>query len=586
MSEATQASISVPDRQSNPLPRRWISAFVALSVCLILFNTWKQRYGINADGITYLDLARSASHGDFAVFLNPYWSPLYPALLAIALKGFSWAQIPEIVIAHIVNALLALAALLSFTFLVRETFSQPGANPEFRPRIDNRALLALAYALFLVATLRMVGVAYVTPDHAVTAIVFLAAGLGCRLANQRGGYGAAAWLGVALAFGYFAKAPLMPLGILLLLLLALPKIGLRFRLREAALAASVFAALTAPYVATLSHREHKLTFGESGYLNYAWHVQQNTPRFYGWPNPSEETGFPVHPVHLLMSNPTVYEFADAPVPGTFPLWYDPVYFHQGLRVKLDAQKVGARLAVAPGKLTLAFGLVLFPLTLGIALLAILSGRQLFALRWAAPWLDIWSILAIFMFSCVDVLGRYIAPFSVILLISVFSALACTRREKPQAEKSTVVFAIALCVFLLFLWDEHEDLYRAPGPVNDGLLQMAVARDLSGLGLHPGDEIAVLGRPFDVCFAHVAQLRIVAVIGDQTEENEYDDFEVHTDSFWALGQKERVALDQALAQHGVKAIVTSDRCAAAIGKGWRPLGKMQYCVLLIGGPGSS
>ena len=53
-----------------------------------------------------------------------------------------------------------------------------------------------------------------------------------------------------------------------------------------------------------------------------------------------------------------------------------------------------------------------------------------------------------------------------------------------------------------------------------------------------------------------------------------------------GQKERVALDQALAQHGVKAIVTSDRCAAAIGKGWRPLGKMQYCVLLIGGPGSS
>jgi len=588
MNESAELSLSEPHtqiRQSPILPWRWVSVFIAISASLILFSTWERRYDIFADGISYLDMARYLSQGDLTVLFHPYWSSLYPAAIAIGLKAFSGTRMSEIEIAHIVNGLFALVALASFTFFVKELFRLTSSQLTGGEQVNPRGRLALAYGLFLLGVLKMIGVGIVTPDLAVAAIVFLAAGLGCRLASHLGHFRTAVCLGLVLGLGYFAKAPMLPLGVLLLLLLGLPKIGPPVRRRYLALAGAVFALIVAPYIAILGQRQHKFTFGESGYLNYAWHVQQSVPRYFGWANPSQDAGVPTHPVHLLGSNPMVYEFA-APAPGTFPLWYDPSYFHQGLRLKFDARKLIMRLRFAPQKLGLAFGKFFLPLFAGIGILAILAGRRLLTLRLAAPWLAIWSVIAAFTYALLILEDRYIGPFLAILFMLAFDAVASVGPEKRQKLRNLTIIATAVCLFLPFLRYEFEDLHRAPSPENDGLLHMTVAQHLSELGLRPGDKIAVLGLPFDVYFAHLAQLRIAAYIGDEVENDDLESTEVLDDSYWALGAKDLGSLRRILAEHGIKAIVTSDRCDFAIDRGWLSLGTNRYCALLIDSLGRS
>jgi hypothetical protein len=545
------------------------------SALLILFDAWAGRYFINSDGISYLDMARYLMRGDFSVLLHPYWSPMYPALLAIALKAFSAAQLPEIVIAHLMNALIGLGALLTFSFFIYEWFQFSAAKA--KNESDLRPRVALAYAFFVLGTLQMIGIRTISPDLLVAALVFLVAGLAFRLAGGHGKYTDAACLGVVLAASCFVKTPMLPLGLILLVLLALPASGAATRPRHIILAALIFLAILTPFVAILSQREHKFTFGESGRLNYAWLVLRTVPIHAGWVDATREAGIPAHPVRVLMSNPTIYEFANT-TPGTFPLWYDPAYFHQGLRVSFDAQKQVMRLLQVPTELGWLFVLFALPLVAGFGFLVLSAGRKISSAHLAAPWMVSWSILAILLYVLVVIESRYVGAFVTIFCFLVFEALSCIEIQKGEGVKRRVVFVTASLLVLLFLWCDLAYLRAEPSPENGGLTHLAVARELDGLGLHPGDEIAVLGNPFDVYYAHVAQLRVVAAIGDEVESD--DHIQYSTQSFWDLREKDLSSLRLLLARQGIKAIVTSDRCPYAIGKGWLPLDTNRFCAMLI------
>lgn len=563
-------------RHEPNLPRAWVRAFQVLSALLILFDAWEGRYFINSDGISYLDMARYLMRGDFAVLLHPYWSPAYPALLAIALKAFSTTQLPEIVIVHLVNALIGLGALLAFSFFIHEWYRFSAARVNSEPP-DLRSRVALAYALFVLGTLQMIGIRIVSPDLLIAALVFVEAGLAFRLASKHGKYTDAACLGVVLAASYFVKTPMLPLGLILLVLLALPAPGAATRPRHIILTALIFLALTMPFVAMLSQREHKLTFGESGRLNYAWLVLRTVPIHAGWVDATREAGIPTHPVRVLMPNPTIYEFANT-TPGTLPLWYDPTYFHQGLRVRFDAKKQLMRLLQVPAELGWLFVLFALPLVAGFGVLVVSAGRQLSSLHFAAPWMVVWSILAVLLYALVVIESRYIGAFVAIFCVLVFELINSIEIPKVEGLKRGVSFATALILVLLFLVCDLAYLHAAPSTENDGLTHLAVARELGGLGLHPGDEIAVLGNPFDVYYAHVAQFRVVAVIGDEVESD--DNVQYSTHRFWDLREKDLSSLRLLLARHGIKAIVTSDRCAYAIDNGWLPLDTNQFCAMLI------
>jgi len=221
-----------------------------------MLQAWVGRFYMDPDGISYLDMAGKLEHADFSPLVHPYWSPLYPSILAFALKTFP-APSTEFPVVHLVNCLIGLMALASFTFFILQYPRPAESITGFRCRTG------FAYALFLLGTLGAIGIAMVSPDLCVAACIYLAAGLCCRLAGGFGSNITSGLLGVTLGFACLAKAAMVPLGIVLLLLLAIPRLSGAVRRSSIAVALLCFAALLGPYVFALSRSQHHLTFGES-----------------------------------------------------------------------------------------------------------------------------------------------------------------------------------------------------------------------------------------------------------------------------------------------------------------------------------
>ena len=143
---------------------------------------------MNPDGVSYLDMTDLLLRGDYRPLAHPYWSPLYPCLLALLLKVSSASSETEAVIVHLGNGLVGLAALASFTFLVVQWQHLRVANQKTDlSLVAFRLRLAFAYLMFLWATIQMIGLALVTPDLCVAVLVYLAAALCFRMAGGSGG---------------------------------------------------------------------------------------------------------------------------------------------------------------------------------------------------------------------------------------------------------------------------------------------------------------------------------------------------------------------------------------------------------------
>src|SRR5512146_94624 len=128
------------------------SVLAALALLLAASHIHAVRFDLNADGISYLDLAGAFARGDYANSVNSYWGPAYPILLGVVLKLTGATGLHEFVVAHLVNLFLFALAILAFDWFWRcvvETARIP----------SNTALWLLGYLLFvslLVPTLNLV----------------------------------------------------------------------------------------------------------------------------------------------------------------------------------------------------------------------------------------------------------------------------------------------------------------------------------------------------------------------------------------------------------------------------------------------
>lgn len=83
-------------------------AWAAVATSLLL--AWLSRNTLNPDGVSYLDLARVLMSGDRAPFVQGYWSPLYPALVAMLSVVTAGSSAAWIAAAHVLNGIVAIAA--------------------------------------------------------------------------------------------------------------------------------------------------------------------------------------------------------------------------------------------------------------------------------------------------------------------------------------------------------------------------------------------------------------------------------------------------------------------------------------------
>src|SRR5262245_55620059 len=159
---------------------RSVHCWWGICLCCAGILAWTTRHSMSADGLSYLDLASRALSGGPTELLNGYWSPGYPALISIALFLFRPSADQEFPLIHFVNFLIFIFTLWSFSVFFRYWIIAPQEDEAVNE--DNKTYLTpFAFSTFLWFTLSFSGTNLVTPDLAVAAIVFLAAGITCRL---------------------------------------------------------------------------------------------------------------------------------------------------------------------------------------------------------------------------------------------------------------------------------------------------------------------------------------------------------------------------------------------------------------------
>ena len=225
---------------------------VGAAVVAVLLQAWWTRYAFNPDGVSYLDLAGRLRAGDVGSFVQGYWSPAFPALVAAVSAVTGGAPRTMLLVAHGVSAAAVIAAMLLLIAW--------GLRLD-RPRATVGALLAL-----LVVTDGFPKFETVTPDLLLLACMVW---LGYELLAHEG----ARWkvIGVVLGLAFLIKTSAWPwllLSVPLRLWAATDAPARRRVLRSSAIAAGV----AALWIVPLSLKSGRPTVGSAARLNYAWYV--------------------------------------------------------------------------------------------------------------------------------------------------------------------------------------------------------------------------------------------------------------------------------------------------------------------------
>lgn len=401
------------------------------SVAIIFgaIQAWGGRYEISPDGISYLDIADAYLRGDWAIAFNAQWSPLYCWLLIPVLLVVKHSPAWEFPAVHILNFAIYLFSLVCFDFLMRRLSRY---RREFEDgRLDNShdnsqaglpewAWITLGYALFMWASFEMINIAYVQPDLLVAASVYLATGILLGMRMGQAGWRAFIALGAVLGFGYLAKAPMFLLAFVFLALSLWAAGNTRKALPRAAVALVVFLSIAGPFIFAISEVKGRPTFGDSGKLNYAWYVNDVT-RFIHWQEGDIAYGTPAHTTRKIFDSPAVYEFA-RPIESTYPPWYDPSYWYEGVKPRFD---LAGQLKVLRWSAGVWWHL-LFNMQKGmivlILILLCMTGRSALRRRnlIVSSYLFVPALAAFGMFSLVNLEARYIAPFFVLACMGMLS----------------------------------------------------------------------------------------------------------------------------------------------------------------------
>ena len=517
---------------------------------------------MNPDGMSYVDIASNAARGGPAQLINGYWSPGYPAVLAIFLMAFRPSLEATYPVAHFANFCIFGLVMLGFAFFLKQWIAS-------RDTIGNQRadawLVPFGFSVFLWHSMELIGVAAVVPDLCVAGFVFLAAGVLCRASISNGHLGNYAALGAILGLGYYFKSAMFPIGLLgLAVFWIMPPTRLVKR-RYIAFAVLTFLIVTAPLAVILSFQAGKPTVGETGRLNYVWFVN----RFHlhtGWTEAGEH-GTPQHAPRKLMQKPELLEFAE-PVSGTFPLWYDPGYWYAGVKARFDWRQQWAVLT-DNAQAYLQLLRYMNALLAGAFLLGVLVLRdRKFSKpesRWA--WQLAWPLSVVSLYWLVFLDPRYVAPFFVLCWMAVYGILMSRVAATPRKVILAAVIATMLipslvvaCTIARFKLLDSSDGGR---PV-----QQRLATELQAMGLQRGDRVAIVGEGFEAYYAQLAGLKIVAQLPGEAE-------------FRSLDPSELENVTTHVRALGAKALIAKERPVRAAPADWREVaGSSGYSVLRI------
>ncbi|HVG46218.1 MAG TPA: hypothetical protein VM890_15855 [Longimicrobium sp.] len=516
-------------------------------------QAWAYRYmPSSADSISYLDVADTYARDGWWAGINGYWSPLYSWILAPVLQGATAEN--EIVVVHVVNFFIYLLALAAFETFLRELFRarEPLRAASPRLRVGWRLV---AYAAFAWGCLRLVPPSLVTPDLVVAALTCLSTALLLRARRDGARPLTLAAIGCVAGLAYLAKAAMFPVGFVTLAaasVLAARGGGWRRGVRRGTLALLAFAVVAGPFAVSLSIVKKRPTFGEVGKLAYAWYVDR-VQIFAHWQG-GDGYGTPAHPSRVVLAEPAVYEFA-APVPGTYPAWYDASYWYEGVKPRLDV-KATARVAAV----NLA-GFVIRSAWPVLPLLVFLGGLATAGYLRPAErdyWLVLLPLVAtVAMYALVTIAARYLGAHLSILLVATLAGVVPTAKAHRRTTPALLVAAAAAMAVSLVPWGAQLAALAARGGMPD--MGGEVARALHARGVPEGARVGVVGSGQTAFWARSSRVRIIAEAPNARR-------------FWSAPPAEQAAVLSALTRAGATTVLADNAPGCERTPDWQPLGR--------------
>jgi hypothetical protein len=543
----------------KPYPRIF---FWCVVLILGLMNVWARRNEVTPDSVSYIEIGWAAARGGLHQIVNAYWSPLYPFLLSLVFRNFHPTPQWDFAAAHLLNLAVYVASLASFELFLKELILQrqtAGAATERSLPVSPRTVWIWGHVFFLWASYFWLGPAWVTPDLCVAALTFLATALLLRIRRGRGNWLVFASLGALLGFGYLAKAAMFPLSFVFLFsafrLDRASGVSFRTGTVRTLLATGVFAAFALPLILSLSAQKGRPTFGDSAALSYAMYVNR-APLWVHWHGRPPGTGIPAHPMRKLSSDPAVYEFAH-PVPGSYPPWYDPSYWYEGIKPHFSLG--GQAWALFRGanvylKLISRTG-TLYAVFFVLVLLARKTGSWEFETK-RLFWVWFPSFAAFGMYALVHVEERFLGGFALMLLMWILSSLRFSDRASAQLCRRAIL-VVGLAPALAITWAAAHDLVDVIR--NKPYEPWVVAQELHVLGIPPGADVGYIGTGLDAYWAHVAGVRIIVEVPD-----------IERPRFVAADAARRQQILALFISVGARAVVTRNADAANPADGWRQI----------------
>jgi hypothetical protein len=586
--------------------RNLLIAFLVLLVPIAWLATRFAPYDIDGDAVNYMDIASYLHAHNWHATVNSYWHPLYPAFLAAGQMLFHptrWNELGAYYTVNFVIFLLEAAAIWAFvTALVSlrtRLASQTTDLVAGAPLLSLNALRFLALGLLVVASQRELSMNFVRPDALLQALMLAAfAAMLATLASDS--LWAAPLVGVFFGLAYLTKSfafavSVLTIAVMLGFGLWAQRRSLKWALAAGLLAVFPLGLIAGPYVTALSHKMHRLDFGDSGALNFAWYVG-NTEKMHLEPSMTDQFGTATvhlqHPEQQLMASPGVYSYRAVPY-GTYPDWFDTSYFNErvqphikpSLLLHRDVRNVVlvVRYILNHPEAPILFALLL---CLGASLTFRGFPRNSFWLPVLLLGLAMW-----FIYGLVNIEERYVTLAWLVVVLPLFAMLRTRSNESqsgaPRLASETWVSTTAAALIVLFAFLalgeslrtalERRRLEPAGVPAWQDPNIFAAAHALTALGLQPGDDIACMGTKaclYDFYWARLAQLRI-------TDEIYAPDNNHLLQAWQNLPNHDQAAA--ALRTQGDKVLVAyfnpgEPATESATQLGWRQLGETGYYAL--------
>lgn len=520
------------------------------ALAIAFLQAYAYRYIVYMDdAISYLDIAENYLRGNFNAAISSYWSPLYSWLIALFFLVLRPEQGSEIVVLKAINFISFLFVILAFESLLNGVISwyaedeSSASEGSGKLKISSQFIEVSAYLVFIFVSFSIGAVWKDTPDLLMCGFLYAASSLTLTIWRGKKKRWTGFLLGSALALGYLCKAVMFPIALVYLFLVIIAPCERKPKAKILSAVAAAFLLLAAPYIATISYKNHRLMFSNTMQYNYALWVLRSAPFLHALLNrPADDKPIEfIHPSEVIFPEPQVFFFAE-PIHSTFATHYDPPYWYEGVKIYWDWEsQFVASVATISVLVRLFFGWLFF----GWLVLLFAGRGKKISLRSMKPRLVLFlpplagMTLYTIGLNCNTLYAeRYFPGFFLLWFLGLLGSLQLP--GTPRARK--ILFASTAISLLGLSWrfcDQMQADFKMleKGHVNVNYLIM---QRLTELGVKEGDQLASLDPIRDIGWAQMGHFRIVAEIPD-------------VDKFWRLYSLNGQSILTRLRERHIKAV---------------------------------